>query len=141
MQYMIGKKKKAHAHYWTGSDTYCRMWGTGGLTKKNYKVSDTDQGRAHCSICRNTEQYGNSFKREPEQIATASYLVYTTFDGIFKRLQRQSAEPAIICEATQIEERLHITPQKLMVVVMTGNGFALLWSDKLNQHILIEREV
>src|SRR5271166_5532841 len=46
--------KKTRAHYWTGSDTVCRMWSTGGLRDKSrYSVTSDDAGLPVCQLCQN----------------------------------------------------------------------------------------
>lgn len=50
---------KRRVHYWDGTDTFCRMWLTGGLTggakptftKSKFRVSDSAEGREICQIC------------------------------------------------------------------------------------------
>lgn len=40
------------AHIWTGNDTACQMWSTGGIgRKKAYRISSTTEGRKICSNC------------------------------------------------------------------------------------------
>ncbi len=45
------RKTKARAHIWTGADTACRMWSTGGLLGSGYTVQATDDGRQICQMC------------------------------------------------------------------------------------------
>ena len=47
-------KKKYVAHIWTGKDTVCRMWSTGGLKKHMGWVHlDNPAGLKVCAMCRN----------------------------------------------------------------------------------------
>ncbi len=51
--YLIAKKKKGKAHYWTGTDTVCRLASTGGLDASRYFVSEAKhESRAVCHMCR-----------------------------------------------------------------------------------------
>lgn len=36
---------------WTGEDTVCRKWSTGGLQQANFSVVDDDEERDICSMC------------------------------------------------------------------------------------------
>lgn len=49
-QYLVRRKGKGKAHLWDGNDTACRMYSTGGLSKKRYVVAD-DGGRKLCGNC------------------------------------------------------------------------------------------
>lgn len=44
-----GTKQKAHV--WTGEDTACRMWSTGGLKHSRYDFRDSPCGRKICWMC------------------------------------------------------------------------------------------
>lgn len=48
--FLIGKKKGC-AHLWDGSDTVCRMYSTGGMSRKKKKVSASAYGRPICLLC------------------------------------------------------------------------------------------
>ncbi len=55
VEYLIRNKPKAkmRAHIWTGTDTACRMWSTGGLiSRKGYSVHSTAEGRDICQMCK-----------------------------------------------------------------------------------------
>ena len=58
MKYLIrNKKQKVKAHYWTGLDTYCRLWSTGGMNQDlDYIVSDNPEGKPICTMCDNVEK-------------------------------------------------------------------------------------
>jgi len=58
--YLIKNRGQTNkAHYWTGVDTVCRMWSTGGMARKNdYFVSDGPNGRAVCSMCKTFYESG-----------------------------------------------------------------------------------
>lgn len=50
--YLVRKKNAKTAHIWTGYDTACRMYSTGGLRKKAYiAVATTDL--PICTMCEN----------------------------------------------------------------------------------------
>ena len=51
--YLIANKKARVAHLWTGSDTVCRMFSTGGMKKKGYEVFPETGGLPICSLCEN----------------------------------------------------------------------------------------
>jgi hypothetical protein len=54
------KKKNTAAHIWTGTDTYCRMFSTGGLNPGIKKVFDTTMGKRVCQMCQtNYDKYQN----------------------------------------------------------------------------------
>lgn len=48
--YMVRKKKPKTAHIWTGFDTVCRMYSTGGLVKKSYQALMTTD-LPICAMC------------------------------------------------------------------------------------------
>ncbi len=41
------------AHVWTGADTACRMFSTGGMNRANYERSADRRGLPICLMCRN----------------------------------------------------------------------------------------
>lgn len=51
MEYLLAKKISKPAHIWTGSDTACRLFSTGGLGKKNYHVGTSAGMRSMCKMC------------------------------------------------------------------------------------------
>lgn len=53
MKYFVHPRKPSKkAHIWTGVDTYCRMYSTGGISaSSNFKVFDTPMGRPVCALC------------------------------------------------------------------------------------------
>lgn len=55
MRYLIRNKGgKTAAHIWTGKDTACTMFSTGGLSSnRGYIVSDSTFGRRICTMCVN----------------------------------------------------------------------------------------
>lgn len=53
--YLVHHDAKKGAHIWTGRDTLCRMYSTGGLGKKplrHYEIDDAPKGRKVCGMCR-----------------------------------------------------------------------------------------
>ena len=55
--YLVRKKNAKTAHIWTGYDTACRMYSTGGLRKKAYKVASTSDLPV-CTMCSNKPVIG-----------------------------------------------------------------------------------
>ncbi len=53
MEYLIRNKgTKNKTHIWTGEDTACRMWSTGGLaSSKGYTVHQGTDGHEICHMC------------------------------------------------------------------------------------------
>jgi hypothetical protein len=54
--YLVRKKNAKTAHIWTGYDTACRMYSTGGLRKKAYEVVSMGKLPPYipvCTMCRN----------------------------------------------------------------------------------------
>ena len=49
-------KNKSAAHYWDGQDTLCRMFSTGGLTKRKQKIFNDPMGKPICLMCLNAQQ-------------------------------------------------------------------------------------
>lgn len=43
--------KKVKAHIWTGSDTACRMWSTGGLKQPRFEVVGERGDHEICHMC------------------------------------------------------------------------------------------
>ena len=53
MKYLVRKKgQKQKAHLWTGGDTVCRMWSTGGLKQPQFDVVDTPGDHEICHMCK-----------------------------------------------------------------------------------------
>ncbi len=46
------------AHIWTGADTACRMFSTGGMNRANYARSTDGRGLPVCLMCRNVMRKG-----------------------------------------------------------------------------------
>ena len=54
LKYMLNpNKRKAVAHMFTGGDTLCRMYSTGGMNKIKMHLFTDQQGRELCSMCSN----------------------------------------------------------------------------------------
>lgn len=50
--YLIRKRGKAsRAHIWTGQDTACRMYSTGGLRKDRFYLSEAPGDHPICQMC------------------------------------------------------------------------------------------
>ena len=52
--YLISKRKAKVAHVWTGSDTVCRMFSTGGMNKTKYLQVDASELKI-CKMCAKQE--------------------------------------------------------------------------------------
>ena len=57
MKYLARKRKPRVAHLWNDarSDTFCRMWSTGGLKQSKYAVYD-ENALDICLMCQNVER-------------------------------------------------------------------------------------
>lgn len=54
MKYLINlNKPTGKAHLWDDGDSYCKMYLTGGMIKKKYRVYPDSQNREICLMCRN----------------------------------------------------------------------------------------
>ena len=54
MKYLIRKVgKKNKAHLWTGEDSYCNMYTTGGMRKTRYELKDEKGDKELCLMCTN----------------------------------------------------------------------------------------
>lgn len=66
-----GKHKRyvGAAHIWDGNDTRCRMWSTGGITKKKrYRVTDSPEGHRICALCQGDNldrQFRTALEKNP----------------------------------------------------------------------------
>jgi len=73
MPYYFFKKRSTAAHIWTGEDTACRMYSTGGL-RKSGKVFDDRGERRICTMCRNVMSHRNKSTDKVESEELAFYL-------------------------------------------------------------------
>lgn len=55
--YLVRKNKPRTAHIWTGFDTVCRMYSTGGMNKKKYHVVEKND-LPICTMCGNKKPIG-----------------------------------------------------------------------------------
>ena len=54
MEYLVNiNKPSSKAHIWNDTDTYCKMYLTGGMRKIKYKVSKTNENKLICLMCKN----------------------------------------------------------------------------------------
>lgn len=55
LQYLIrANGRKNSAHYWTGNDTLCRLWSTGGMNqRRKWLVKRDTEGHPICTMCIN----------------------------------------------------------------------------------------
>lgn len=44
-------KDKPAAHVWTGKDTACRMWSSGGLSPSGMRLAESQMGHRLCKLC------------------------------------------------------------------------------------------
>lgn len=45
-------KKRRVVHVWTGSDTVCRMWSTGGMVHSKFDYVESPEGFTLCANCK-----------------------------------------------------------------------------------------
>ena len=54
MKYLVNlNKENSKAHIWDEGDSYCKMYSTGGMRKKRYKVFEDTQNKEVCQMCQN----------------------------------------------------------------------------------------
>ena len=46
-------KNKSAAHHWDGHDTLCRLFSTGGMTKRKQEIFSDTMGKPICLMCSN----------------------------------------------------------------------------------------
>lgn len=52
MTFLIRKQgAKVKAHIWTGSDTVCQMWSTGGMKQSRFEVREDRGEHEICHMC------------------------------------------------------------------------------------------
>ena len=49
----LAKKNSKVVHFWTGTDTVCRMYSTGGIKSQDFDIVTTTLGRNICTQCGN----------------------------------------------------------------------------------------
>lgn len=52
MRYLIRKNKAKTKHFWTGLDTLCRLYSTGGMNKHKFDIVD-ECSLPLCRMCYN----------------------------------------------------------------------------------------
>ena len=50
------------AHYWNGSNSFCKMYSTGGMRKSKYIVTDSKHGLPICTMCDNNIRKDKNYK-------------------------------------------------------------------------------
>lgn len=86
--YLVRKKNAKTAHLWTGFDTVCRMYSTGGLRKKSYQaVSKT--ALPICAMC------GTNSKKEMLPTDTPAAIAYLP-RGPVARFSDDAVQAAVI---------------------------------------------
>lgn len=53
MKYLVRKTLTGSAHYWNGTNSFCKMYATGGMKKSKYIVSTQKHGLPICTMCNN----------------------------------------------------------------------------------------
>jgi len=65
MNYLVNSNKtSSRAHLWDDDDTYCKMYLTGGMRKKKYRVYPDSQDRQICLMCGNVWKQIHTYKDE-----------------------------------------------------------------------------
>ncbi|WP_162689783.1 hypothetical protein [Acinetobacter sp. CFCC 11171] len=65
------KLTKNKMHIWNGQDSYCTMWGTGGLKQDRHILTDTPPADVFCSTC--VDQYRRHVPKENQKIFDVMY--------------------------------------------------------------------
>jgi len=69
MKYLINlNKKSSKAHLWDYGDTYCKMYSTGGMRKKKYKIYENALEREICLMCKNVWSQIHEYKEEDDLV-------------------------------------------------------------------------
>ena len=54
MEYLIRNKgAKVKAHLWNGKDTFCKMYGSGGMNTSRFSLYKSANGKDICTMCKN----------------------------------------------------------------------------------------
>ena len=53
--YLVRRTKAKTYHLWTGKDTVCKMFLTGGLNKNKYNTVSSVDGLHLCTMCKNNQ--------------------------------------------------------------------------------------
>ena len=65
MKYLFNPNKPSTAaHLWDDGDTYCRMYSTGGMGKKEKRLFESPQNRRVCQMCQNVWKEIHEFTGE-----------------------------------------------------------------------------
>ncbi len=65
MNYLVNlNKPSSRAYLWDDGDTYCKMYLTGGMRKKKYRVYPDSQDREICLMCGNVWKQIHTYKDE-----------------------------------------------------------------------------
>lgn len=51
MLYLVNTSKSSKSHFWDGTDSYCRMWSTGGIIQASYSLSAEPSTQGVCKLC------------------------------------------------------------------------------------------
>ena len=69
MNYLVNpNKSSSRAHIWDDGDTFCKMYLTGGMKKKKYRVYPDSQDREICLMCGNVWKQIHTYKDEHGQL-------------------------------------------------------------------------
>lgn len=63
--------ERARAHIWSGADTVCRMWSTGGLIQSKYQIASDRGEHPVCHICQRLSRAQRP-RRAPADVVEAS---------------------------------------------------------------------
>lgn len=74
--YLVNKKKpNGMMHIWTGSDTKCRMWSTGGIINKKKWAKTPEQSGRICKMCEAAKNDPSPIVKSPKKTAKKAYWV------------------------------------------------------------------
>lgn len=51
MLYLVNTSTSSKSHIWNGTDSLCRMWSTGGLSRSSYSLFNDPGANGVCKIC------------------------------------------------------------------------------------------
>lgn len=119
-KYLIRKKKAKVAHIFSGDDTLCRMYSTGGLAKKKYIISYESKSLPICELCQNNINHREKIN-SPENHAERLKLD----DEQFWKKSCFEAQAEIISLKTKIAPWLGLKPFPL--------GQQVVWAENQEQ--------
>lgn len=73
--YLVNKKRPSGMmHIWTGSDTKCRMWSTGGIVNKKKWDKTPEQSGRICAMCEAAKNDPEPIVKTPKKQAKTAYF-------------------------------------------------------------------